>query len=119
MCLAVTIWRAVVEDYAPFDVDVTTIQPASVIRPYYIIHACITGAFAGDILPGLAIESQGVIGVLASVKAVLLYKQHSMCKADEQQQHEFLAICRCRKSGTFGLHLMTMGISEPPRSLLV
>jgi hypothetical protein len=90
MCLAVWIWRAVAEDYAPFDVDVTTIQPANTTRPNFIIHACITGAFGADILPGTPTTSKGVIGVLASVKAVLLSKKHSMCKAVEQQQHGFL-----------------------------
>jgi hypothetical protein len=40
---AVAVWRAVSEDYAPFDVDVTTIPPGSNIDPLFVTHACIGG----------------------------------------------------------------------------
>lgn len=47
--LAVAIWRAVSEDYAPFDVDVTTIPPSG-INPAFVSHACIggNGAWIGN-----------------------------------------------------------------------
>jgi hypothetical protein len=41
---AVAIWRAVAEDYAPFDVDVTTIsQDTSSAAMQYVSRACIGG----------------------------------------------------------------------------
>jgi hypothetical protein len=42
-CCAVTTWRAVAEDYAPFDVDVTTIPPSNAISPNNISRVCIGG----------------------------------------------------------------------------
>jgi hypothetical protein len=45
--IAVAVWRAVAEDYAPFDVDVTTIPPAANIDKAYVSHACIGGNGAG------------------------------------------------------------------------
>jgi hypothetical protein len=54
----VAVWRAVAEDYAPFDVDVTTIQPASLSNTamQYISHVCIGGDGTG---PGFS-SSGGV-----------------------------------------------------------
>ncbi|WIA29694.1 hypothetical protein OEZ86_012176 [Tetradesmus obliquus] len=43
----VAIWRAVAEDYAPFDVDVTTIPPGPSISVVNVSHACIGGDGAG------------------------------------------------------------------------
>eukprot|EP00882_Tetradesmus_deserticola_P016114 GHRQ01017190.1.p1 GENE.GHRQ01017190.1~~GHRQ01017190.1.p1 ORF type:complete len:292 (+),score=46.43 GHRQ01017190.1:120-995(+) len=52
----VAVWRAVSEDYAPFDVDVTTIPPSSSINMQYVSHVCIGGDGSG---PGYA-SSGGV-----------------------------------------------------------
>jgi hypothetical protein len=43
----VAVWRAVAEDYAPFDVDVTTIPPPSSTSMQYISHVCIGGDGTG------------------------------------------------------------------------
>jgi hypothetical protein len=43
LAAAVAVWRAVSEDYAPFDVDVTTIPPGSNIDPNFVARACIGG----------------------------------------------------------------------------
>lgn len=39
----VAIWRAVAEDYAPFDVDVTTIPPPAGASMQFTSHVCIGG----------------------------------------------------------------------------
>jgi hypothetical protein len=52
----VAVWRAVAEDYAPFDVDVTTIPPAATVSTQYISHVCIGGDGTG---PGFS-SSGGV-----------------------------------------------------------
>ncbi|WIA31341.1 hypothetical protein OEZ86_002242 [Tetradesmus obliquus] len=43
----VAIWRGVAEDFAPFDVDITTIPPAEDTKQAYISHVCIGGNGAG------------------------------------------------------------------------
>jgi hypothetical protein len=43
LAAAVAIWRAVSEDWAPFDVDVTTIQPPAGFDARFISHVCIGG----------------------------------------------------------------------------
>jgi hypothetical protein len=40
---AVAVWRAVAEDFAPFDVDVTTQQPPDGYNMRFVSHACIGG----------------------------------------------------------------------------
>jgi hypothetical protein len=40
--LAVAIWRAVAEDYARFDIDVTTVEPVGV-SAVNVSHVCIGG----------------------------------------------------------------------------
>jgi hypothetical protein len=60
----VAVWRGVSEDYAPFDVDVTTIPPPSSMSMQYISHVCIGGDGTG---PGFS-SSGGVayVGVFGA-----------------------------------------------------
>ncbi|WIA29692.1 hypothetical protein OEZ86_012174 [Tetradesmus obliquus] len=53
----VAMWRAVAEDYAPFDVDVTTIPPGATIESRYIFRACIGGDGTGT-----GLEQYGAAG---------------------------------------------------------
>jgi hypothetical protein len=43
LLLAVVIWRAVVEDFSPFDVDVTTIPPPASFNASFMCRVCIGG----------------------------------------------------------------------------
>jgi hypothetical protein len=47
--IAVAIWRAVSEDFAPFDIDVTTINPVGVPAAN-VSHVCI-GGLSSDLSP--------------------------------------------------------------------
>jgi hypothetical protein len=62
LCLAVLMWRAVAEDYAPFNIDVTTIKPSGVWGGY-LIEACIGGR-GTDLAAGVPDSSEHVRGFL-------------------------------------------------------
>ncbi|WIA33446.1 hypothetical protein OEZ86_006578 [Tetradesmus obliquus] len=55
----VAIWRFVAEDYAPFDVDVTTIEPVG-LSSVNISHVCIGGRSSDLITRSLGTATVGI-----------------------------------------------------------
>jgi hypothetical protein len=91
----VAVWRAVAEDYAPFDVDITTIQPASLSNTamQYISHVCIGGDGSG---PGFT-SSGGVayVGVFGLSNNYYYQPAFVFPKNLGGEQQQLLRGCAC------------------------